>query len=186
MWNHRNFYRNRYFKEIQILELNNEAFFWWFKLSFFIQDLLLKLWQLHIVWWNEPQIASKWPRGVRHEMSSPAQKLVSFLRIPLKTWVSVCVNFVFVSSCVGSGLASDLSPVQGILPTGYKIHSVTIISKWEKAGQPNPQRQQERKNFLSLKYAKEFYCSGTKCRLVRWKPTNVSEENIDSIFIVEE
>jgi hypothetical protein len=34
--------------------------------------------------------------------------------------MSVCVYSVFVFSCVGSGLVTGWSPVQGVLPTVYK------------------------------------------------------------------
>jgi hypothetical protein len=60
---------------------------------------------------------SQWPRGIRHEMSSPAQTLGSWVRIPLKAWMFVWVYSVFVLSCVGSGLAKNSSPIQGVLPT---------------------------------------------------------------------
>jgi hypothetical protein len=60
---------------------------------------------------------SQWPRGLRHELSLLAQTLVSWVRIPLKAWMSVCVYSVFVISCVGSGLAMASSPIQGVLPT---------------------------------------------------------------------
>jgi hypothetical protein len=36
--------------------------------------------------------------------------------------MSVRLYFVFVLSCVGSGLATSWSPIQGVLPTVYKIH----------------------------------------------------------------
>jgi hypothetical protein len=35
--------------------------------------------------------------------------------------MSMCVYSVFVLSCVGSGLATGLSPVQGVLLTVYRI-----------------------------------------------------------------
>jgi hypothetical protein len=59
---------------------------------------------------------SQWPRGLRHEMSSPAWTLGSWVRIPLEAWMFVYVYSVFVLSCVGSGLAKGWSPVQGVLP----------------------------------------------------------------------
>jgi hypothetical protein len=43
---------------------------------------------------------SQWPRRLRHELSSPVQTLGSLVRIPLEAWVSMCVNSVFVLSCV--------------------------------------------------------------------------------------
>jgi hypothetical protein len=39
---------------------------------------------------------SKWPRSLRNEPSSPARTLGSWVRIPLKAWMSVCVY----SACV--------------------------------------------------------------------------------------
>jgi hypothetical protein len=41
------------------------------------------------------------PPSPRHdELSSPAQTLGSWVRIPLEAWMSVCVYSVFVLSCV--------------------------------------------------------------------------------------
>jgi hypothetical protein len=57
---------------------------------------------------------SQWPRGLRHELPSSTRTLWSWVQTPLKTWMSVCVCFVFV---IGSGLATGWSPVQGVLPT---------------------------------------------------------------------
>jgi hypothetical protein len=37
---------------------------------------------------------SQWPRGLRHEPSSPSRTLRSWVRIPLEAWISVCVYFV--------------------------------------------------------------------------------------------
>jgi hypothetical protein len=47
---------------------------------------------------------SQWPRGLRHEMSSPVRTLGSWVRIPLKAWISAFI--LFVMSCVRSGLAT--------------------------------------------------------------------------------
>jgi hypothetical protein len=43
---------------------------------------------------------SQWPRGLRHELSSLAQPLGSWIRIPLEVWISVCIHSVFVMFCV--------------------------------------------------------------------------------------
>jgi hypothetical protein len=49
---------------------------------------------------------SQWPRGLRHELSSPARQLGSWVRITFEAWMSVCVYSVSVVLCVGSGLAT--------------------------------------------------------------------------------
>jgi hypothetical protein len=54
---------------------------------------------------------SQWPRRLRHELSSPARTLGSWVRIPLNTWMFVCLFYV----CVGSGLATGWFPIQGVL-----------------------------------------------------------------------
>jgi hypothetical protein len=46
------------------------------------------------------QCGSQWPRCLRHELSSPARTLGSWVRIPLEAWMSVCVYSVFVLSFV--------------------------------------------------------------------------------------
>jgi hypothetical protein len=56
-------------------------------------------------------------RGLRHELSSLARILGSWVRIPLKSWMSVCVCVVL---CVGSGLVTSWSLVQGVLPSVWK------------------------------------------------------------------
>jgi hypothetical protein len=43
---------------------------------------------------------SRWPRGLRHELTSPAQTLGSWVRILLEARMSVFVYSVFVLSCV--------------------------------------------------------------------------------------
>jgi hypothetical protein len=44
---------------------------------------------------------SQWPRGLRHELSPLARTLGSWVRIPLKTWLSVlCAFILFVLFCV--------------------------------------------------------------------------------------
>jgi hypothetical protein len=58
---------------------------------------------------------SQCPRGLKHDLSSLARSLGSWVRIPLNAWMTVCVYSVFMLSCVGSDLATGWSPVQGIL-----------------------------------------------------------------------
>jgi hypothetical protein len=54
---------------------------------------------------------SQWPHGLRHEPSSPARTLRSWVRIPLEACMSVCIYSVCVVLCVGSGLATYTQPV---------------------------------------------------------------------------
>jgi hypothetical protein len=43
---------------------------------------------------------SQWPCGLRHEPSSLARTLESWVRIPFKAWISVRVYSVFVLFCL--------------------------------------------------------------------------------------
>jgi hypothetical protein len=43
---------------------------------------------------------SQWPRGLRHELSSLAPTLGSWIRIPLNAWMSVCAFILCVLFCV--------------------------------------------------------------------------------------
>jgi hypothetical protein len=43
---------------------------------------------------------SQWPRRLKHEPSSPARTLGSWVQTPLEAWMSVCVYSVFVLFCV--------------------------------------------------------------------------------------
>jgi hypothetical protein len=98
---------------------------------------------------------SQWERGLRAEMSSPAQTLGSWVRIPLEAWLSARVSSVFVLSCVGSGLATGLITVQEFLPTVYKIHSWRLIDGKQARG-PNTKgrRRRRRSDSLILRNAK--------------------------------
>jgi hypothetical protein len=60
---------------------------------------------------------SQWPHGLRHKLSSFTRMLGSWLRIPLKAWMSVCVYSIWVVLCLGRGLATGWSLVQGVLPS---------------------------------------------------------------------
>jgi hypothetical protein len=51
-------------------------------------------------------LPSQWPHGLRHELSSLARTLGSWVRIPLKVRMFICVYSV----CVGNGLAKGWSP----------------------------------------------------------------------------
>jgi hypothetical protein len=38
---------------------------------------------------------SQWPRGLKHELSSPARTLGSWVQIPLEAWMSLCCVVLF-------------------------------------------------------------------------------------------
>jgi hypothetical protein len=80
---------------------------------------------------NECVYRSEWPRGLRHELSSLARKLRSWVRIPLKTWMSVWVYCVCVVLCVGSGLVTVWSPVLGVLPSVYRLRNPRAVKVHE-------------------------------------------------------
>jgi hypothetical protein len=94
---------------------------------------------------NSALCRSQWPSGLRHEISSPAQTLGSWVWIPLEGWMFVYVYSVFMLFCVGSGLATGWSPVQGIVPTVFKTHDFRIKSEWEQARVPNSTRKKKEK-----------------------------------------
>jgi hypothetical protein len=78
------------------------------------------------------------------------QTLGSWVWIPFVAWMSVCVYSVFVLSCVGSGLATGWSPVQGVLPTVSKIQTLELInSEWVQARESNQSSKREKKIVLS-------------------------------------
>jgi hypothetical protein len=53
---------------------------------------------------------SQWPRDIKHELSSPAQTLGSWVRNLLGAWMSVCVCSVFVLSFVGGAALRRADP----------------------------------------------------------------------------
>jgi hypothetical protein len=64
--------------------------------------------------------------------------------------MDVWVYSVFVLSCVGIGLATGSSSVQGVLMAVYKIHNSRINSKWEQARDPNPSLEEEKEICFKL------------------------------------
>jgi hypothetical protein len=64
--------------------------------GYFLSDILTKILYEFLI----PHSRSPWPRDLRHEMSSPARKLRSCVRILLEAWMFVYVYSVFVLYCV--------------------------------------------------------------------------------------
>jgi hypothetical protein len=93
---------------------------------------------------------SQWPRGLRHEMSLPAWTLGSWVSIPLGAWMFVCFYSVFVLSCVGSGLATAWSLVQGVLPTVSKC-KITEPRKEEAKARNGLERHIRRRRRIFIK-----------------------------------
>jgi hypothetical protein len=84
------------------------------------------------------------PRGLRHELYSPARTLGSWVRIPcLSTFI------LYVLSCAGSGLLTGWSPVQGDLPSVCKIKKL----KWNEVfhGWSMIQRKQQEYEWMNNK-----------------------------------
>jgi hypothetical protein len=48
---------------------------------------------------------SEWPHGLRHELSSLARTLGSWVRIPVEAWMSVFA-FILCVLCIGRDLAT--------------------------------------------------------------------------------
>jgi hypothetical protein len=69
---------------------------------------------------DDTGIRNKSGPGLRHQLSS------------LEAWMFVYVSSVLVLSCAGSDLARGWSPVQGVVPTDYKIKKL----KWKEFSMP--------------------------------------------------
>jgi hypothetical protein len=88
---------------------------------------------------------SQWPRDLRHEPSPPSRTLGSWVRIPIEAWMSVVhLLCVCVVVCVVSGLATGWSPVQGVLPSVYRI------KKPKNGHGPKGHRARERENVCKI------------------------------------
>jgi hypothetical protein len=79
---------------------------------------------IHILF-NKTRRRSQWPRGLRHEMSSPAQTLGSWVQTPLEARVSECFYSVFMLSCICTGLVTSSSPSK----ESYRLSTWLIISE---------------------------------------------------------
>jgi hypothetical protein len=112
-------------KKKKLLNFYFVQFFWLVHNVYMLQRALLVCFLFIFLSWLfkdtlSVESRSQWPRCLRHEMSSPARRLETWVRISLKAWMFVCIYSIFSLSCVGSGLTSVWSPVQGVLPTVCK------------------------------------------------------------------
>jgi hypothetical protein len=64
---------------------------------------LIEMNTYYFVWIIYPSRRSQLPRGLRHELSSAAPTLGSWIRISLEAWMSVCVYCVCVRVSSGKG-----------------------------------------------------------------------------------
>jgi hypothetical protein len=85
-----------YYRYVQALQFSTIVYYDKCDYSGFLNYFLHKKLQRTII----SHCRSQWARGLRHGLSSLARKLGSWVRIALKTWMSVCVYSVFVLSCV--------------------------------------------------------------------------------------
>jgi hypothetical protein len=68
---------------------------------------------------------SQWPRCLRRQLCSLARLMESWIRIPLKIWMPVLCAFILcVVLCVGRGLTTGWSSVQGVLLNMYRIQKL--------------------------------------------------------------
>jgi hypothetical protein len=72
---------------------------------------------------------SQWLRCLRHELSSPAWTLGSWVRILLKTWMFVCMYSVFVLSCVQVAALGRAHPRPRSHTDSFRIKKL----KWNEA-----------------------------------------------------
>jgi hypothetical protein len=72
---------------------------------------------------------SQWPRGLRHELSSPVLTLRLRVLIRLEAYMSVRLFCVCVVLYIGSGLETGSSTLHGVLPAAYKLNSMSVFRK---------------------------------------------------------
>jgi hypothetical protein len=84
-----------------------------------VKERKINKYQLHLMDIKEEVSRTRWPRGLRHEPSSLARSLRSWVRIPLEEWISV---YAFML-CLCYSVATGWSPVQGVIPTVYRLRN---------------------------------------------------------------
>jgi hypothetical protein len=108
---------------------------------------------------------SQWPHSLRHELSSLAPTLGSWVRIPLRTWMfGVCMRLfcVCVVLCLGRGLAAGWSLVQRVLPSVKKNYYGTEIETWALNGPEETSRKKDNEILMFTKlYRNEKVLQGS-------------------------
>jgi hypothetical protein len=119
----------------------------------------------------------QWPRGLRHELSSLARKLGSWVRIPLKARMSACVYTVCVvlySSGVGAGLIhSPRSPTDCL-----RIKKLT----WNKASNRKKESDRDRNREREIV---TFIQEKTSNNLKRWQKHPITWVHQHNIMIYD-
>jgi hypothetical protein len=108
---------------------------------------------------------SQWPRGLRHELSSLARTLASWVRIPLKAWKSLCVCDVFVSFCL------QVAALRRAHPPSKKSYRLCITHSWSWAfPEKLPTAQQLKKINPALYGTRRFITAFTRAphRSLSW------------------
>jgi hypothetical protein len=96
--------------------------------------------ECHLVVTQQSQLVTSHVHGSRGitTVRIPPQTKRSWVRIPVKAWIfAFCVFVCYVLSCVCSGLATGLSPVQRVIPSVCKINKFRNNSEWEETRAPN-------------------------------------------------
>jgi hypothetical protein len=94
---------------------------------------------------------SQRPSGLRHVLSEDARSLGLCVRIPLEAWTCVRVFLCCVILCIGRGLASGRSPIQGVYQLSSRFISFRKInSEPEQAKRPNPWKEKKMKMFWAV------------------------------------
>jgi hypothetical protein len=110
---------------------------------------------------------SRWPRGLRHELSSLGRTLGSWFRIPLKALMSILCAFILYSWCsvCRGGFGMGWSPVKVVLPT---LHRTKKIKKWLR---PKKGLQKHKNNLLKRSLQLYRYNSLLSNVIILFEPT---------------
>jgi hypothetical protein len=109
---------------------------------------------------------SRWPRGLRHEPSSPAQTLVRWVRTPLEAWIYMRLFCICAVLCAGSG--------RGLIPGRIRIFLVSITSRLNLEATQSPiqwvlgVKRQEREGDSSPPFMARLSFNSLHVFMVRW------------------